>query len=188
MTFLQATTGSGGWPLSIFLTPDLKPIFAGTYFPPVAKYGSISFTDLLESINKKWKLNETDLRMKGENIIGALRESIEEQNLNSKSQEEINEKPIELCYNQISKGYDSIFGGFTKAPKFPRPSVFDLLFRVISREGNSNKGKEALEMIKNTLKKMGMGGIYDHLGGGFHRYSVTKDWHIPQFFFFFYFF
>jgi len=179
MTYVQASFGGGGWPMSVWLTPDLKPIFGGTYFPPNNSYGRPGFVTILKALAQKWKTSPDEMAQQGNRLISMLNEEIEKPQSESFT---IDKEPVLKCFTQISKGYDPKFGGFSKAPKFPRPVIFNLLFQIVAREGpDSSNGRNALEMAAYTLTKMGEGGIFDHLGGGFHRYSVTSDWHIPHF-------
>lgn len=185
MTYVQASTGHGGWPMSAWLTPSLKPVVAGTYFPPADSYGRPGFPTILQRISTLWKTKKDDLIEQGNRTIDALQESslagLTEKGEKSELDTIITKETINKCYNQIAKSYDSELGGFGEAPKFPRPVIFNLLMRIANREGSSATGKKALEMCRHTLKKMGEGGIFDFLGGGYHRYSTTSDWHVPHF-------
>jgi len=187
MTYVQAVSGGGGWPMSVWLTPQLTPIVGGTYFPPRDSYGRPGFPLILKHVAQRWASDQKKLLEEGERVMEIIKESIEDKaRLKNQKDSEFSvaalEPAISKCFEQIKRGYDPVFGGFTEAPKFPRPVIFNLLFRIVSRDGNdSPSGKSALEMCLFTLKKMGEGGIFDHIGGGFHRYSVTHDWHIPHF-------
>jgi uncharacterized protein YyaL (SSP411 family) len=179
MTFVQATTGGGGWPMSVWLTPDLHPFVGGTYFPPEDRHGQPGFPKVLERIAATWKQDHSKIAEQGAKIIAALREG------GSTSAEQgraLDPKILDAAYQQLSRGYDAHEGGFSSAPKFPRPATLNFLFRVYARnDGESSNGKHALEMNLHTLRKMAAGGIHDHLGGGFHRYSVDALWHVPHF-------
>jgi uncharacterized protein len=180
MTFVQATTGGGGWPMSVWLTPDLQPFVGGTYFPPEDRYGQPGFPKVLERIAATWKQDHVKIAEQGSKIIAALREA------GSAPAEQsgggIDPKILETAYQQLSRVYDAHEGGFSNAPKFPRPATLNFLFRVYARnDAKSSTGKHALEMNLQTLRKMAAGGIHDHLGGGFHRYSVDALWHVPHF-------
>lgn len=173
MLFVQATTGNGGWPMSVWLTPDLKPFFGGTYFPPSSRFGRPGFRELLEHIASVWKNDRERVVASGESIIGQLRA------LNDRDQAASAPEPalLDAAFWQLRRSFDSRWGGFGQAPKFPRASVFHFLLREYARTGN----EEALEMVVKTLAAMSAGGIHDHLGGGFHRYSVDERWFVPHF-------
>jgi len=177
MTFVQATTGGGGWPMSVWLTPDLKPFVGGTYFPPEDRYGQPGFKKVLERIAAAWKDNHDKILEQGGKIVAALRES----QSTPEAEGKIDAGILEPAYRQIERIYDPKEGGFGSAPKFPRPVTLNFLSRFYARDPKSESGKQALEMALFTLRKMGAGGIYDHLGGGFHRYSVDRYWHVPHF-------
>ena len=177
MTFVQATTGHGGWPMSVWLTPELKPFVGGTYFPPEDRYGQPGFRKVLERIADAWKNNQDNIREQGGRIVEALSQVENVEVLPGK----LNALALEAAYEQIARGYDSREGGFGGAPKFPRPVTLNFLFRFYSRDRESPKGRHALEMNLFTLRKMAAGGMHDHLGGGFHRYSVDAYWHVPHF-------
>jgi uncharacterized protein len=179
MTFVQATTGGGGWPMSVWLTPALQPFVGGTYFPPEDRYAQPGFPKVLERIAATWKQDHAKIAEQGAKIIAALQEA------GSTSEEQgadLGPKILEAAYQQLSRTYDAHEGGFSSAPKFPRPATLNFLFQVYARNGaESSTGKRALEMNLHTLRKMAAGGIHDHLGGGFHRYSVDALWHVPHF-------
>src|SRR6266496_3897177 len=177
MTFVQATTGGGGWPMSVWLTPDLKPFVGGTYFPPEDRYGQPGFKKVLERIATAWKDNHDKIVEQGGKIIAALRES----QSTPETEGKIDAAILDAAYQQIERGYDPKEGGFGSAPKFPRPVTLNFLSRFYARNPNSESGKRALEMALFTLRKMVAGGMHDHLGGGFHRYSVDRYWHVPHF-------
>lgn len=177
MAFVQATTGSGGWPMSVWLTPDGKPFLGGTYFPPEDRYGRAGFKSVLHRIAGTWKEDQKGILDQGTHVLAALRESLE------KSSDETFKKsadPLNTAFAQLAGNFDQKNGGFGGSPKFPRPVVLNFLFRYYADQ----KGKhsdEALQMALTTLKKMAAGGMHDHLGGGFHRYSVDAIWHVPHF-------
>ena len=177
MTFVQATTGGGGWPMSVWLTPDLKPFVGGTYFPPEDRYGQPGFKKVLERIAAAWKDNHDKIVEQGGKIVAALRESQSGAAVRGK----IDPAILDAAYEQIARSYDPKEGGFGSAPKFPRPVTLNFLTRFYARNPNSESGKQALEMALFTLRKMAAGGMHDHLGGGFHRYSVDRYWHVPHF-------
>ena len=178
MTFVQATTGGGGWPMSVWLTPDLKPFVGGTYFPPVDRYGQPGFTKVLERIAAAWKQGHEKIAEQGSKIVEALRES---QNAQPEAAAKIDNQLFQTAYEQLSRSFDDKEGGFGTAPKFPRPVALNFLTRFYDRDPKSESGKHALEMDLVTLRKMAAGGMHDHLGGGFHRYSVDRYWHVPHF-------
>jgi uncharacterized protein YyaL (SSP411 family) len=178
MTFVQATTGGGGWPMSVWLTPDLKPFVGGTYFPPEDRYGQPGFTKVLERIAAAWKQDHAKIADQGSKIVEALRES---QNAQPGAVTKIGNKIFQTAYEQFSRSFDDKEGGFGTAPKFPRPVALNFLTRFYARDPKSELGKRALEMDLFTLRKMAAGGMHDHLGGGFHRYSVDRYWHVPHF-------
>ena len=177
MTFVQATTGGGGWPMSVWLTPDLKPFVGGTYFPPEERYGQPGFKKVLERIATAWKENHENILEQGGKIVAALQESQSA----AKGEAQIDAATLEAAYRQIDRSYDPKEGGFGNAPKFPRPVTFNFLTRFYARDPKSDSGKQALEMALFTLRKMAAGGMHDHIGGGFHRYSVDRYWHVPHF-------
>jgi uncharacterized protein YyaL (SSP411 family) len=177
MTFVQATTGSGGWPMSVWLTPDLKPFVGGTYFPPEEKYGQPAFKKVLERIATAWNEDHDKIVEQGSKIVEALRESQSAAPVEGK----IDGSVPDAAYRQIDRSYDPKEGGFGTAPKFPRPVTLNFLTRFYARDSKSDAGKHALDMALFTLRKMAAGGMHDHIGGGFHRYSVDRYWHVPHF-------
>nr|MBA3543779.1 thioredoxin domain-containing protein [Chthoniobacterales bacterium] len=178
MTFVQATTGSGGWPLNVWLTPSLKPFVGGTYFPPEDRQGQPSFLKVLRRIADAWEKDRPKISESGNQIMTALAHSAAAPPGTAK----IDAKLIDTAYQQIARSYDSREGGFGGAPKFPRPVTLNFLFDFYHRSPtNSDKGDAALGMALLTLRKMAAGGIHDHLGGGFHRYSVDGLWRVPHF-------
>jgi len=177
MTFVQATTGSGGWPMSVWLTPDLKPFVGGTYFPPEERYGQPAFKRVLERIATAWKQDHDKIVEQGSKIVEALRESQSA----APGEGKIDTSVPDAAYRQIDRSYDSKEGGFGNAPKFPRPVTLNFLTRFYGRDPKSDSGKHALNMALLTLRKMAAGGMHDHIGGGFHRYSVDRYWHVPHF-------
>ena len=177
MTFVQATTGGGGWPMSVWLTPDLKPFVGGTYFPPEDRYGQPGFKKVLERIAAAWKQGHDKIAEQGGRIVAALRES----QAGAAGESKIDAKILDAAYEQIASSYDPKEGGFGNAPKFPRPVTLNFLTRFYERCPSSESGKRVLEMALFTLRKMAAGGMHDHPGGGFHRYSVDRYWHVPHF-------
>jgi uncharacterized protein len=178
MTFVQATTGGGGWPMSVWLTPELKPFVGGTYFPPEDRYGQPGFSKVLERIAAAWKQDYEKIGEQGTKIIAALAQA---ESGGEAKPTQLGAVTLDAAYQQIARSYDAHEGGFGSAPKFPRPVTLNFLFRFYARARESASGKHALEMNLFTLRKMAAGGMHDHLGGGFHRYSVDTYWHVPHF-------
>lgn len=179
MTFVQATTGSGGWPMNVWLTPDLKPFFGGTYFPLESKYGYPAFKVILERVASAWENNPEQIEKSARGVLAQLRVISDQVNKNAEMPTfEVLVRGVE----DFSRQFDSEYGGFGSAPKFPRPSSLNFMHRFANRQGNeSDEGLQLLQMTSETLHAMANGGIYDHIGGGFHRYSVDRFWHIPHF-------
>jgi len=177
MTFVQATTGGGGWPMSVWLTPDLKPFVGGTYFPPEDRYGQPAFKSVLERIATAWKQDHDKIVEQGSKIVDVLRESQSAAPFDGK----IDPSVLDAAFKQIDRSYDPKEGGFGNAPKFPRPVTLNFLMRFYARDSTGDSGKHALDMALFTLGKMAAGGMHDHVGGGFHRYSVDRYWHVPHF-------
>ncbi|HEU0142207.1 MAG TPA: thioredoxin domain-containing protein, partial [Bryobacteraceae bacterium] len=173
MTFVQATTGGGGWPMSVWLTPELKPFLGGTYFPPDDRYGRPGFRSVLEQIAKAWESDQTRILQSSHDVLAELEKHVQVKG----DAAYLDDRILESGFNVFRRTYDVRLGGFGNAPKFPRPAVFNFLLRYYRRTGN----QEALHMTVNTLKAMARGGMYDHLGGGFHRYSVDARWFVPHF-------
>jgi uncharacterized protein len=173
MHFVQASTGSGGWPMSVWLTPDLKPFFGGTYFPPENRYGRAGFATLLERLAEAWKSDRDAILESAQKVI----EQLEQQASVSSGGRKPDQAALESGFNIFRRTFDSRYGGFGEAPKFPRPSVHNFLLRYYSRTQN----EEAAQMVLATLRAMAKGGMNDQLGGGFHRYSVDEKWFVPHF-------
>lgn len=171
MAALQALSGGGGWPMSVFLASDLKPFYAGTYFPPVAAYGRPSFLQLLERISELWRTEPATIAESSEALTSALRTEREQEG------GQVALTDVEKCYAYFRQSFDAAEGGFGSAPKFPRPVQFDFLFEYWYSSG----ARQALDMALFTLTKMADGGIYDQIGGGFHRYSVDRFWRVSHF-------
>ncbi len=173
MTYVQATTGGGGWPMSVWLTPELKPFLGGTYFPPDNRYGRPGFPAVLEYVAEKWKSDRA-------RIIASSRQVIEEilrQTAIAPAARIAGKEALESCFSALRRSYDTRLGGFGGAPKFPRPVALNFLLRYWGRTRN----EEALEMVLRTLDAMARGGMHDQLGGGFHRYAVDARWFVPHF-------
>ncbi len=173
MKFVQMTTGSGGYPLNVFLTPDKLPFFGGTYFPPVNRYNMPSFQRVLLSIADAWRDKRDELLHSANDITGEIRRV----GLAETAGENLNSEQLDNSFNSFVKTFDAANGGFGGAPKFPPPMSLEFLLRYYHRTKNEN----ALEMVRKTCDKMASGGIYDQLGGGFHRYTVDAIWLTPHF-------
>ncbi len=172
MTAVQMMTGSGGWPLSVFLTPEGKPFYGGTYFPPKGMYGRPGFDTLLLAIADAWKNKRSELLESAEKVSSILRQASEVTGKEALSIDILNKS-----YLYLKQIFDSTYRGFGSAPKFPQPTNLSMLLSYWHRTGD----KAALAMVENTLEAMANGGIYDHLGGGFHRYSTDSRWLVPHF-------
>ncbi|HUQ89802.1 MAG TPA: thioredoxin domain-containing protein [Vicinamibacterales bacterium] len=173
MTFVQATTGSGGWPMSVWLTPELQPFYGGTYFPPAAQWGRPGFVDVLTEIGRAWR----DDRL---NVVKSAAEIVDRLALLARGQDDgkaPGEEALSRTFQQFQQSFDTRRGGFGDAPKFPRPSELLFLMREYARTGN-DAGRA---MVVQTLRSMALGGMRDHIGGGFHRYSVDGNWRVPHF-------
>ena len=173
MMFVQATTGSGGWPMSVWLTPDLKPFYGGTYFPPTSQYGRPGFTDILQEIARVWSTERAKVTESAESVTNRLR-SLEQA---SATWTVPNTEALDRTVQQFRQAFDPRNGGFGSEPKFPRPSELLFLLREFARTGNT----DARDMVLRTLRSMALGGMRDHIGGGFHRYSVDSGWRVPHF-------
>ncbi|MDD5201357.1 MAG: thioredoxin domain-containing protein [Terrimicrobiaceae bacterium] len=169
MAFVQATTGSGGWPMSVWLTPNAEPFFGGTYFPPADCHGRPGFVTVLERIAELWAREPERVLAQGADVIASLRET----SAAPAGAEPPDASPLRAGCEAFAGVYDPVDGGFGGGPKFPRPSVFNFLLRI--------EKPRALEMTLHTLRRMAAGGVRDHLGGGFHRYSVDGGWRVPHF-------
>ncbi|KAJ3295278.1 spermatogenesis-associated protein 20 [Blyttiomyces sp. JEL0837] len=231
MTFVQALTGHGGWPMTVFLTPELKPFFGGTYFAPESKYGMPSFPSLLEHFGEKWVKNPDALRAAGDKVMDDLRGLSKPTGDDSGNEKLITWSIPVKTYFALERRFDEEEGGFGSAPKFPTPVTLEFLLtyhtlahvpesvhkeiseynvnllaleRVAARYGidlgdeksgveekvvvlkkglkdREEQSRKALEMLEFTMTKIAMGGIHDHVGAGFHRYSVDRHWHVPHF-------
>ena len=175
MTFVQATTGQGGWPLTAFLTPELKPFFGGTYFPPGNQYGRLGFLELLERIDQLWKTRREDLGQSA----GEIHERLARGTVSSHAppSQALSPEVLRRAGLVFKQSYDPRHGGFGGAPKFPQPSQPQMLLRYARRFSDP----EATRMVLHTCERMAAGGIHDQLGGGFARYSVDAEWLVPHF-------
>ncbi|MEY2880186.1 MAG: hypothetical protein RLZZ15_2566 [Verrucomicrobiota bacterium] len=222
MAYVQALTGHGGWPLSAWLTPDLKPFYGGTYFPPEDRHGRPGFPAILRAIAAGWKNEREKLVAESERVLATLREyhaggGAESAELRAESPEgeKLRAESLELragqggseagsglsalssqlaalaipggeafeqCFQHLNENFDAAHGGFGGAPKFPRAANLNFLFRAAAIQGaTSEVGAEAIKLATATLRAMARGGIHDHVGGGFHRYSVDAGWFVPHF-------
>lgn len=187
MTYVQAMTGHGGWPLSAWLTPDLKPFYGGTYYPPEGRHGRPGFATLLRSIAQAWQKDREKLVAEGDRVLEVLRAQGEDaDNAALRAPEQDLTEPageaFEKCFQYFYESFDATKGGFGGSPKFPRASNLNFIFRVAAIQGmDTESGAEAVKMATVTLQKMAEGGIHDHVGGGFHRYSVDDGWFVPHF-------
>jgi len=176
MKSVVTMTGQGGWPLNVFLTPSLEPFYGGTYFPPSPRYGMPSFSNVVRSISQAWKSDRKKIVESAYQMKGSLRELYE---FRKSPDSTIDRAPISECYEALAGSFDETYGGFGPAPKFPTPSNLYFLLRYYNDSKDSSK--LALSMVRKTLDSMMRGGIYDQVGGGFHRYSTDRYWLVPHF-------
>jgi len=197
MAFCQALTGSGGWPLNLIMTPEKKPFFAGTYFPKTERYGRPGLMELLEQVGTLWKTNEVKLRDSGDQIVTAVHSqraipkkssslssplpndltSKDGGSPTSEAFQAWSEQLIEKAYKYLAQSFDARYGGFGQAPKFPTPHTLTFLLRY----AQDHPQDKAQDMVQKTLDGMAAGGIYDHVGFGFARYSTDEKWLVPHF-------
>ncbi len=173
MQAVQAISGQGGWPMTVFLTPDGKPFYGGTYYPPEPRHGLPSFRQVLQSVASAYRNRRGDVTQSA----AQLTEQLSEQTSAKTRREELTRLLIDEAYTAIEQQFDRVHGGFGSAPKFPQPMNLEFLLRVHYR----TRYPTALAMVEKTLQKMARGGMYDQLGGGFHRYSVDSRWLVPHF-------
>jgi uncharacterized protein YyaL (SSP411 family) len=174
MMYVQATTGSGGWPMSVFLTPGRMPFFGGTYFAPDDRYGRPGFSVVLERIAEAWKTQHDKILESSSNVMEQLKLHSESAVAGNAA---LSKSTLDACFQYFHRTYDAAHGGFGDSPKFPRPVVLNFLLRYHHSSGRL----EALDMTLHTLRAMADGGMHDQLGGGFHRYSVDERWFVPHF-------
>ena len=172
MTVCQMMTGRGGWPLNVIMTPDKKPFFAGTYFPLESRHGRIGMIELSQRVREMWKTQREEVLHSAASLMGALKAMSDDS-----PGDELGADVLETAYRQLAERYDERYGGFSRAPKFPTPHILFFLLRYWKR----TRDAKALEMVENTLHAMRNGGIYDHVGFGFHRYSTDDHWFVPHF-------
>lgn len=172
MSAVQAITGSGGWPMSVFMTPEREPFYGGTYFPPTARHGRPGFPELVRHISELWKSDRAKVADSSRQITQFVL-SHAQTDLTA----EVDPSVPERTFERLRAAYDGVHAGFGSGPKFPRPAALNFLFRYWI----ASRNPEALEMTLETLRRMARGGMYDHLAGGFHRYSVDGEWRVPHF-------
>jgi uncharacterized protein YyaL (SSP411 family) len=172
MDAVQAMTGQGGWPMTVFLTPDGEPFYAGTYFPKEDRHGLPAFTRVLEGVAEAWGTRRADVGAQGRRVIAA----IEQGGRAPESTDPLSEELLRRAYGGLQQAFDPSWGGFGRAPKFPQPMTLEFLLRCHLRGYPGS-----LDMVMTTLDRMAWGGIHDQVGGGFHRYSVDERWHVPHF-------
>lgn len=172
MTACQAMTGHGGWPLSVFMTPDQKPFYIGTYFPPETKWGKPGFNEVIEQLSDKWKEEHEKVLEASEKMVKSVKPRFTDFDSGK-----VEERILTRAYKQFAADYDELFGGFGGAPKFPTPHNLMFLLRYWKQTNN----EDALKMVEKTLDAMYRGGIYDHIGFGFARYSTDQQWLVPHF-------
>src|SRR5213592_1814679 len=169
MDAVVALTGSGGWPMTVFLTPDGEPFYGGTYFPPEPRHGLPSFRQVLEALGEAWRERRGDVTRSAAQLVEAVRHSSQVR----PSNEPLTESMLGEAERAIARSFEPAFGGFGRAPKFPPASTLEFLVR--------RGGDEDLDIVTRTLDGMSAGGMYDLVGGGFHRYSVDDRWLVPHF-------
>jgi uncharacterized protein len=174
MAFVQATTGGGGWPMSVWLTPDLQPFFGGTYFPPENRFGHPGFASILAQIAEAWRKDREQILESARDVVAQLEKQAA---VEPGPAGRMDYAALDHGFQMFRRTFDTQLGGFGGAPKFPRPVVFNFLLQYWSRTRNP----EALDMTLLTLREMARGGMHDQLGGGFHRYSVDERWFVPHF-------
>ncbi|MBI2813615.1 MAG: thioredoxin domain-containing protein [Opitutae bacterium] len=193
MAYVQQTTGHGGWPMSVWLTPDLKPFFGGTYFPPGDRHGRPGFVTVLNAITRHWREQREKILAGADEVVAALRSrsrgtvegparEVAGQPAPAETLPEAASEALTKAFQYFHEAHDSTWGGFGGAPKFPRPSTLNFLFRMAALQGRKTAiGVEMAKMAVFTLRKMAEGGLQDHVGGGFHRYSVDEQWFVSHF-------
>lgn len=173
MTVCQTTTGHGGWPLTIFMTPEQAPFYAATYIPKQTRYGMLGLMDLLQEVREQWKNNQEDLNQTGVKVAELMKRAFEKRS----DKGTVSKDLAALAVTQFEQSFDHDYGGFGNEPKFPSPHNLMFLLRYATLEAS----QQALFMVENTLKNMYRGGIYDHIGYGFSRYSTDAKWLVPHF-------
>ncbi len=190
MTYVQQTTGHGGWPMSVWLTPDLKPFYGGTYFPPDDRHGRPGFVTVLNAITRHWQEKRDKILTGADEVVAALRRYAAEGPARAEPEAgapaqtlpEAASEALTKAFQYFYEAHDPNWGGFGGAPKFPRPAVLKFLFRLAALQGPRTAiGEELMKITGFTLRKMAEGGLQDHVGGGFHRYSVDERWFVSHF-------
>ncbi len=173
MTVCQMLTGSGGWPLTIIMTPDREPLWAGTYIPRLSRYGRIGMVDLIPRVQHAWRQSRDEVESNARAITDALRQGMQVDTRGG----DPTERDLEDAFEHLQRTFDPVHGGFGSAPKFPSPHTLLFLLRYWRR----TEKNDALQMVEKTLGHMRLGGIFDHVGFGFHRYSTDREWKVPHF-------
>lgn len=173
MNAVQMMTGHGGWPMTVFLTPEKVPFYGGTYYPPVDRYNMPGFPRVLIGVAEAYRLQPDEITQTTASMLGELQRMGQMR----ESGEPLTVELLDKAYRGIARSYDQQYGGFGNAPKFPAPMNLEFLLRIHHR----TKQPEVLEMVEQTCRKMALGGMYDQLGGGFHRYSTDAKWLVPHF-------
>ena len=173
MNYVQMTTGSGGWPMTVFLTPDQIPFYGGTYFPPEDRFGRPGFGRLCLTLAEAYREKKEEIEARGPDIV----QSLAAMNTLPPGAGKVTAASLDLAFDQLAPRFDTTHGGFTGAPKFPGSMSLAFLLRHFSRAGR----QEGRDFVALSLQKMARGGMYDQLGGGFHRYSVDERWLVPHF-------
>ncbi len=176
MTFVQSTTGAGGWPMSVWLTPDLKPFYGGTYFPPRSRWGRPGFAEVLGEIERAWSTDRASVAGSADSVFARL-QGARTSLAGGTGKALATPESLAQAVTQYERAFDARMGGFGGAPKFPRPSELLFLLREHARTGH----EPPRDMVLQTLRAMALGGMRDHVGGGFHRYSVDAEWRVPHF-------
>ncbi|MBV9253374.1 MAG: thioredoxin domain-containing protein, partial [Actinobacteria bacterium] len=174
MEAVLAMSGNGGWPMTVFITPDGRPFFGGTYFPPEPRHGLPSFVQLLQAVDEAWRERRGEILGQADQLSDAI---LSRTQTGGPSPGEISADLLERAYGMLREQFDPEWGGFGRAPKFPQTSMLELLLRAHAHNGSA----DTLQMVTTSLDAMASGGIYDHLGGGFARYSVDRVWLVPHF-------
>jgi uncharacterized protein YyaL (SSP411 family) len=179
MAYVQATTGQGGWPMSVWLTPAGQPVFGGTYFPPDDRHGRPGFMRVCDELARLWRDEREKLESSAARVMEYLwREMDQTEVVEGLPDGKVMDDFLAHCETM----FDAAWGGFGGAPKFPRPAIVRTLMQLANRFGReSGQGARAWQMCDGTLRAMAAGGMHDHLGGGFHRYSVDRYWHVPHY-------
>ncbi len=177
MNAVVSMTGQGGWPMSVFLTPEGEPFFGGTYYPPEPRYGMPSFRQVLEAVIQSWESDHDKIRQSGKSFAQQLSQPLQ---LNLNSSAEVRPLTLEQATRTLLNNYDWKQGGWGQAPRFPQPMSIDFLLMQATR-GEASLKQESQDAAVHALKAMSRGGMYDVVGGGFHRYSTDNHWLVPHF-------